>query len=679
MQSRIVIGKVMHARLDPKRHAFAYPLFFLSLDPDELTELDRASRLFGYNRLRPLAIHDRDFLEPGERPLGDKARDAFAAAGLPRPARIQLVTCPRYLGYLFNPVSFYYGLDEHGDVLGALAEVNNTFGERTLYPLTRPEPAASPYLVHFSAAKNFHVSPFNDLEGVYQFDFAPPGDRIDVRVDLEKQGRIVFKSRWYGEGSPLTTAAILRAMARLPFAGLLTMARIHWEAAKLYFGKRLAFHPKPVPASPTLLRRKEPTRLESGVMNLLYTRLEQADRGALDVTGVDGSVRRFGNPNESRPASWVIRDHRLFRRLASAGDIGLGEAFMAGEWTSDDPAKVLEFLVLNRRHLEGEGLKARAAGAAMNWLRHRLNANSRRGSRANIQAHYDLSNDFFRLFLDPSMMYSCALFDEAHTTLEQAQQNKIRAIIDKARIEPHHHVLEIGSGWGSFALEAARLTGCRVTSITLSEQQLVLARERARLEGLDDRVTFELIDYRDVSGQFDRIVSIEMIEAVGHRYLKDYFGSIERLLKPDGLVVLQAITIPEQRYDRYRKRPDWIQKYIFPGGHLPSLGAIQESIAGHSRLMIEDLDNIGPHYAATLRMWREAFETNRDRVRALGFDDTFQRTWIYYLCYCEAAFATRTLNTLHLVLTRPHNRSLDQAAPAARTSSAPAKVPARAR
>ncbi|MCB1071120.1 MAG: DUF1365 family protein [Kiritimatiellae bacterium] len=660
MNTRLIHGHISHIRLEPEKHAFSYPVFFLSVDLDEIDELDRTHRLFRHNRWGLLAIHDRDYLEPDTRSIADKARAKFEAAGLPLPARIQLITCPRFLGYLFNPVSFYYGLDAHGRLLGGLAEVNNTFGERNLYLLRDPQPAPSPYLAHFTAGKNFHVSPFNDLEGTYHFHFGPLQDTVDVRVDLEKKGRDVFKSQWQGKAIPLSDRSIVRTVSRYPLSGLLTMARIHWQAAILYFRKRLPFYTKPVPTSPTLLRKPEPTRLERRVCRLFLDRLSKCHRGSLHLTLPDGGEHRFGNDPSACEAHWQVRDHHFFRRLATAGDIGVGEAFMAGEWTSKDPANVLKFLVLNLDQLEVPGLKAKLMTALVHWFQHRMNANTRYRSRRNIQAHYDLSNDFFKLFLDPSMMYSSAVFADARQSLEQAQQYKIRELIRKARIESHHHVLEIGSGWGSFALEAARLTGCRVTSITLSEEQLALARERARLEGLDDRVTFELRDYRDLQGQYDRVVSIEMIEAVGHAYLGSYFQAIDRALKPNGIVVLQAITIPDQRYEAYRKNPDWIQKYIFPGGHLPSLTSLSIAMTQHSRLGVEALENIGPHYARTLRCWREAFNRKAEQVKALGFDETFIRMWNYYLSYCEAAFATRSLNTLHLVITRPQNQNLDQ-------------------
>ena len=258
--------------------------------------------------------------------------------------------------------------------------------------------------------------------------------------------------------------------------------------------------------------------------------------------------------------------------------------------------------------------------------------------------------------------YSCGIFRSETENLEQAQRNKLWAMITKARIGAEDHVLEIGCGWGGFALEAVRETGCRVTGITLSKEQHAFACRRVAEAGLQDRITLLLRDYRHVEGRFDRIVSIEMLEAVGHKYFGDFFRCCDRLLKPKGLAVLQTITIPDHRYDRYRKGCDWIQKHIFPGGHLPSLGALCRAMAENSRFFVEHLENIGIHYARTLREWRLRFERNVDKVAELGFDRTFQRKWLYYLSFCEAAFGTRSLGNLQLVLTRPNNRSLDGAA-----------------
>ena len=372
------------------------------------------------------------------------------------------------------------------------------------------------------------------------------------------------------------------------------------------------------------LQTRQPNLLERTAMRLVLPYLDGIRRGSLDLTMPDGSLRRFGRPGEEPAVALRARDYRFFWRILKDGDIGFGESYMFGEWEANDLTRLIELFLHNRQVFEAQSAQA-WLGRMANRLLHTRNANTREGSRRNIQAHYDLSNDFYRLFLDPTMLYSCALWRCPAESLEEAQLNKLHALIEKAHIGPGDHVLEIGSGWGAFAIEAARRTGCRVTTITVSRKQYELALQRVAEAGLADRVEVRLCDYREVQGQYDKVVSIEMLEAVGHEFLGDFFRVVDRVLKPDGLVALQVITIPDQRYDAYRRGVDWIQKYIFPGGHLPSLTALSDAMTRHSHLVVERLDNIGIHYARTLREWRERFLARRDEVEKLGFDETFIR------------------------------------------------------
>jgi cyclopropane-fatty-acyl-phospholipid synthase len=292
---------------------------------------------------------------------------------------------------------------------------------------------------------------------------------------------------------------------------------------------------------------------------------------------------------------------------------------------------------------------------------HYLNRNTADGSRKNIAAHYDLGNDFFKLWLDPTMMYSSAIFapeniDDQHCSLEAASYKKLQVICDKLDLKPSDHVVEIGTGWGGFAIYAAKHYGCKVTTTTISQQQYDEAKARVIAENLQGKITLLLNDYRDLQGQFDKLVSIEMIEAVGHQFYDVYFKKCASLLKPDGLALIQAITITDQRFESAKNSVDFIQRYIFPGSNIPSITAMMHSITQASDLKLYDLEDIGPHYATTLRKWRENFFENIRQVRQLGYSEEFIKMWEFYLCYCEGGFAERALGDVHLLLAKPQNR-----------------------
>lgn len=384
--------------------------------------------------------------------------------------------------------------------------------------------------------------------------------------------------------------------------------------------------------------------------------LERIRNGRLTVSLPDGTVRAFGPEGAPFRADLQIKRPDFFRRVLLWGDVGFGEAYTAGDFETGDLTALIRLFIENGEAMEAENTRFALWGKARNRLRHLLNSNTVTGSRRNIYAHYDLGNDFFKLFLDPTLMYSSAIFAEGDT-LELAQRRKVAAILDKARIEPGDHVLEIGSGWGTCAIEAAK-RGAEVTTLTISERQFEFVKERLKREGFDDRVEVRFCDYRKAEGQYDKIVSIEMIEAVGHEFLGTFFATCDRLLKPDGLVVIQAITIPDQRYEAYRRGCDWIQKHIFPGALLPSLTALSNAMTENSGLVTESVENIGVHYSRTLREWKRALRSKEGQVKALGFNTEFLRTWDYYFSYCEAGFASRTLGDLQLVLTRPNNARL---------------------
>ncbi len=410
----------------------------------------------------------------------------------------------------------------------------------------------------------------------------------------------------------------------------------------------------PLSLSPAASRLRQTERWLRGAV---FQRLKKLARGCVAVVDADGA-HEFGRVSADCPlrATVTIHDPNAYRLLALRGSIGVGEGYMAGEWSCDDLPSLVRIFVLNQDALLGLEQGLTRLMMPLFRLLYAGRDNNRGGSRANIAAHYDLGNEFYRLFLDDTLMYSSAIFPTPDTGLREASVAKIDRICRKLELQPDDHLLEIGAGWGGFALHAAQHYGCRVTTTTISREQYELARERVREAGLEDRITVLCQDYRDLRGSFDKLVSIEMIEAVGERHLNTYFRACAQLLKPHGMMLLQAITVADQKYEQYRNEVDFIRHYIFPGGFLPSLTAIAETLGKATDLRVFHLEDIGAHYATTLRHWRERFSANLDRVRALGFPDTFIRMWEYYLCYCEGGFRERAIGTVQLLLTKPQCR-----------------------
>ena len=372
-------------------------------------------------------------------------------------------------------------------------------------------------------------------------------------------------------------------------------------------------------------------------------------------------VQRYGQATERCPLSVTIhvRDPRFYSELAFGGSIGAGEAFMQGYWEVDDLTALMRILLQNREVLDGmETGLARLLTPVQKAL-HWTARNTRSGSSRNIQAHYDLGNDFFQLFLDPTMMYSSAIFERPGATLEEASIAKLDRICRKLDLKPGDRVMEIGTGWGGFAIHAAKHYGCHVTTTTISPSQHAMARERIAAAGLNDRIELLLTDYRDLDtqrGQYDKLVSIEMIEAVGHQFYDTYFAQCSALLKPEGMMLLQAITIADQQYEAAKRAVDFIQRYIFPGSCIPSVTAMCDSICRVTDMRLFHLEDIGPHYATTLKRWHGNLLANVDQVRALGYPDSFIRMWVFYLCYCEGGFIERVIGDVHMLLVKPQAR-----------------------
>ncbi|HEY8117744.1 MAG TPA: cyclopropane-fatty-acyl-phospholipid synthase family protein [Methylophilaceae bacterium] len=386
----------------------------------------------------------------------------------------------------------------------------------------------------------------------------------------------------------------------------------------------------------------------------VFSRLQSMSNGSISIVE-NHHVNRFGH-DSVLSATIHVHDARFYGEIAFGGSIGAGEAYMLGYWTTDNLTVLIRLMALNQDVMDTlEGGMAWLAKPFLKGL-HWMNRNTADGSRRNIAAHYDLGNDLFKLFLDPTMMYSSAIFDTPDMTLEQASICKLERICQKLELNERDYVLEIGTGWGGFAMHAAKNYGCRVTTTTISQAQFDLASERIKDAGLTENIEVLLIDYRVLKGQFDKIVSIEMIEAVGYQFYDTYFAKCAELLKPEGMMLLQGITIADQRYESAKNSVDFIQRYIFPGSCIPSVTALLNSVTRASDMRLFNLEDIGPHYARTLAEWRINFFNHIEKVRALGYSEEFIRMWEFYLCYCEGGFEERALGDVHMLLVKPGNR-----------------------
>ena len=388
--------------------------------------------------------------------------------------------------------------------------------------------------------------------------------------------------------------------------------------------------------------------------SLLLKQLTKLSDGEV-ILRDSGKQLKFGARTErcALSATITVENPQFYADAAFGGTTGAGEAYINGLWRCDDLTALVRIMVVNRPVMEEmEG----GIATVSNWVRramHWINRNSKRGSARNIAAHYDLGNELYKLFLDDTMAYSCGIFETEESTLHEASVAKFDAACRKLALTPNDHLVEIGTGWGGLAIHAAERYGCKVTTTTISREQHDFAKEKIAARGLSDRITLLFEDYRDLKGRFDKLVSVEMIEAVGAKYLDTYFAKCSSLLKPNGAMLLQAITIQDQYYAESLKSVDFIQRYVFPGSFIPSVTAITDSVARVTDLKIFNLEDIGPHYARTLRLWRERFFANIAQVRKLGYPDSFSRLWEFYLCYCEGGYAERQLGNVQVLLTKP--------------------------
>ena len=391
---------------------------------------------------------------------------------------------------------------------------------------------------------------------------------------------------------------------------------------------------------------------------LVLKHLQRIDTGCINLT--DGSfTTRFGQPEDEAElvASIEVLNASFYADIAFGGSIGAGEAYMQGSWRCEELVNLVRILVKNRHVLDDMEKGSARLTRPLQKLFHWFNRNTREGARRNISAHYDLGNDFFSLWLDKSMMYSAAMFERHDQSLAEAQQHRLDVVCEKLELGPEDHVVEIGTGWGGFAIHAAKNYGCRVTTTTISKQQYEMACERVIEAGLEDRVELLLEDYRDLEGRYDKLVSLEMIEAIGSSQYDTYFRQCSQLLKPGGRMLIQAITIADQQYAYSQRNIDFIQLYIFPGSCLPSLTVMAATIVKVSDMLITGVEDIGLDYAMTLNHWRGNFFSKINEVSALGYSEEFVRMWEFYLCYCEGGFLERVISDVHLVAEKPRIQS----------------------
>lgn len=647
--SSILESTVYHRRNAPESHVFSYKLFYLKLNLG--SECKENLKILRFNKPGIFSIYEKDYLSNYDGDLLNKINKLLTDLDLNlNYTDVDFITHPRFFGKVFNPVSFFILYRQKSEPVGLIAEVHNTFGEKHLYCCDEVTSSVSedgkPKTYYFKASKEFHVSPFFSKEGYYEFSYFNEAKKLLVTVNLYQDQKLVFESGISSSEVVLCDKNLFRVIVKYPGSILLTLPRIMIQAFKLKFNKGLRVFTKPIADSNMTFEKKEASFVQKFTQNLFESYLSELKNGQITLIFPDGSEKNFGEPTDHNCRIFV-KNYDLFLNSILHGDIGFGESYVDGHWETDNLVNVLKFFSKNLETANDRKIKSTYFGRIFNTIQHSLRFNNIKNSKNNISAHYDLSNDLFKLFLDNRMQYSSALF-EAEESLEEAQSNKISKIIELANVSKGMSVLEVGCGWGGLAIELVKKTGCYYTGITLSQEQKKYFEERILSEGLQDKMKVLLQDYRHTEGKFDRIISIEMVEAVGHKYLKTYFSKLSSLLKDNGIIVIQAITIPETRYAAYKAGCDWIQKYIFPGGLCPSLQTLVTE-SGKVSLILDKTDNYGLSYAKTLHCWRERFDSNWQEISKYGFDDRFKRIWDYYLSYCEAGFAEKMVNLHQLV------------------------------
>ena len=600
-----------------------------------LNKADDLNRMWGFkwDRFWGFSIHTTDYINHSTVPLHSKAM-AFINHHCPTIAvtDVYMLTIPSFFNRRFNPVSFIYYLDSSHTICAIVAEVHNTFSEKHMYLLS--DPVIKNNDIHFATEKVFHVSPFFERNGYYRFIFSKNMYTINISIDYYREDTLMFNAKLHTSSHPLHRLSMFQTGGYLAKSAIATFPRILIQAFRLKLKHKLHHYRKPRLNHPLSSPQRPPNFLERYCIKRVLNTLSTITLGEITLHLPDGQVHVFGT---GIPYGTLhIHDYRAFLRIAFKGDIGFANAYMYGELTAPDLESLFEILILNESIIKKSSNK-NIVYTIIRRFSHYIRRNTIQNSRKNIIDHYDLGNAFFSLFLDTNRVYSSAIFENETQSLADAQQYKMDAILDRCDVQKHHHLLEIGSGWGALAIRAAEKRGCRVTTITISQEQYEFVKKEINKRHLDHMIEVKLMDYRLLNGQFDRIVSVEMLEAVGHDFLPTFFNQCYKLLRPKGKAAYQCIMIPESRYDDYRNSQDFIQKYIFPGGHLPTLSHIQSVIqsAGFRWIRVDTITN---HYVRTLQEWANRFIANKDAIHEHGFSETFFNTWVYYFYYCSAGF-----------------------------------------
>ena len=408
-------------------------------------------------------------------------------------------------------------------------------------------------------------------------------------------------------------------------------------------------------SSTNLTQENELSWFTSRCRSLVLDALNKIENAGVEIEE-NGQITFLGNQDSELRGKLIVLDPSLYIDFIKGGSIAAAEGYLNKKWTSPNLTELIRVFARSSSTLDQVEAKKSLLTKIKNFLFHWGNANTQSGSKKNILAHYDLGNELYTRFLDSTMMYSSAIYSNEATDLHSAQLNKLKTICDKLKLSESDHLIEIGTGWGGLAIFAAKNYGCKVTTTTISDAQYEYAVEKVKAEGLEDKITLLKKDYRLLEGKYDKLVSIEMIEAVGHKFMAEFFAKCNSLLKDSGLMLIQAITILDARYEHYRNNVDFIQRYIFPGGCLPSNAVMNQHIAEQTNMMIDNVEDIGLHYARTLYDWRMKFDNAWSELTQFGFDEQFKRLWHFYLCYCEGAFIERVISTHQLVMRKPHYR-----------------------